>query len=74
MIMNKILLLEESITIFDVVGCDLELILMWAKEMGRKTQLILDDGIYTAVNVRGTEKILYAFMQCVFRQLSGIVR
>ena len=74
MIKNKILLLEERITIFDVVDCDLEVILMWADELGCKTHVIEDDEIYRTVKVSGTEKILYTFMQCVFRQLSGIVR
>lgn len=73
MVTNKMLLLEDSITIYDVDAVDLEVILMWANELGCKTHII-EDGIYFVAKVIGAEKNLYTFMQCALRCLSGIVR
>ena len=73
MIGNKIFLLEDSITIFDVDADDLEIILMWANELGCKTH-VLEDGMHFVVKVIGAEKNLYIFMQCALRCLNGIVR
>lgn len=73
MIENNIVLLGDSITIFDVDADDLETILLWVNELGCKTHA-LEDGMYFVVKVIGAEKNLYTFMQCALRRLSGIVR
>lgn len=72
MIVNKIFLLEDSITIFDVDADDLEIILMWTNELGCKTH-VREDGMHFVVKVIGAEKNLYIFMQFVFGIVNGVV-
>lgn len=73
MIVNKIFLGSDGITIFDVVYGDLETIKKWAGRLDCTVKLLKDDGTYMGLKIIGKEKNLYNFMQIVFTVVSGVV-
>lgn len=72
MIVNKIFLGSDGITIFDVVYGDLETIKKWAGRLDCTVKLLKDDGTYMGLKIIGKEKNLYNFMQIVFTVVSGV--